>query len=244
MGRLHTPIRTPADADAPSVATPSTARPDGAEPPPVELEPEAQGMLLALARSALASAASEAGWASSSGSGRERSGRESGPGSSIGDDPRLAQPAAVFVTLTREGELRGCMGRLVADLPVAEAVISSATSAALFDPRFAPVSADELPALRLDVSVLGPAVPLTDPAAFRPGVEGIVVERDGRGALLLPEVATEFGWGATEMLEAVCRKAGLARDAWRDPWTRLLVFRTLRFGGPAVEGDEGDENAS
>jgi AMMECR1 domain-containing protein len=62
----------------------------------------------------------------------------------------------------------------------------------------------------------------------------VIVERGGRRGLLLPEVATEFSWGATQMFDAVCRKAGLPVDAWRDPGTRLRWFRTVRFGGPTI----------
>jgi AMMECR1 domain-containing protein len=77
-------------------------------------------------------------------------------------------------------------------------------------------------------------VALPDPAAFRPGVDGIVIGRDGRRGLLLPEVAVMLEPGPTAMLDAVCRKAGLPRDAWRDPRSALWVFRTCRFGGPAT----------
>ena len=69
-----------------------------------------------------------------------------------------------------------------------------------------------------------------------PGVHGVIVESVGRGALLLPEVATDHGWDGARMLGAVCEKAGLPRYAWRDQGTRRLVFRTVRFGGPAVQG--------
>jgi AmmeMemoRadiSam system protein A len=120
------------------------------------------------------------------------------------------------------------VGSLVAEQPLGEAVASAGASAAVRDPRFMPVTERELPAIHIDVSVLGPAVPLADPMAFRPGIDGIIVARDGRRALLLPEVATDLGWGAREMLDAVCEKAGLEGHAWHDPRTRLSVFRTSR----------------
>ncbi len=147
--------------------------------------------------------------------------------------PELEPPGDAFVTLTEHGELRGCMGTLDADLPVAVAVVRAAGMAATRDPRFWPVGADELDRLRIEVSVLGPSRPLDDPAAFVPGRDGIVVEARGRRALLLPQVATEMGWGTTEMLDAVCEKAGLPADAWRDRGTRLLVFEVRRVAGPA-----------
>lgn len=152
----------------------------------------------------------------------------------------LDRPAAVFVTLTEDGDLRGCIGTIRPDRPLAEAVVSAATSAAGRDPRFPAVRAAELGTIEVEISVLGTPVPLDDPTAFRPGVDGVIVERDGRLAILLPEVATTLGWGTAEMLDAVCLKAGLARDAWRRSGTRLRRFRTTRFGGSAIEvSDEG-----
>jgi AmmeMemoRadiSam system protein A len=153
---------------------------------------------------------------------------ESGPGRD--------QRAAAFVTLTVDGELRGCMGNLDPTRPLRESVAASALSAALDDPRFPRVRSDELPGIEVGVSVLGPASPIADRGTFRPGVDGVIVERGGRRGLLLPEVATEWSWGATEMFTAVCRKAGLPGDAWRDPGTRLFAFQTVRFGGQAVPG--------
>lgn len=142
--------------------------------------------------------------------------------------------AAVFVTLTDDGDLRGCMGTLDPAQPVAEAVAAAAMTAALDDPRFYPVEGDELGELEVDVSILGTPVELAAPTDFVPGVEGIIVERGPRLGLLLPEVATSHGWDGERMLGAVCRKAGLPSDAWRDPGTRCLVFRTVRFGGAVV----------
>ena len=83
--------------------------------------------------------------------------------------------------------------------------------------------------------MLGPFHPIVDPDAFRPGIDGVLVESGGHLGLLLPEVATAASWGAAEMFGAVCRKAGLAADAWRDHRTRLSTFTTTRFGGPAIE---------
>lgn len=141
----------------------------------------------------------------------------------------LERPAAAFVTIHRAGELRGCVGSLVPGRAVWRSVIAAAAGAA-DDPRFDLLGRDEIADLTIDVSVLGPIVPLDDPAGFVAGEHGLVVERGFQGALMLPEVATEHGWGAAEMLAATCRKAGLAVDAWRDPATRLAVFRTARFG--------------
>jgi AmmeMemoRadiSam system protein A len=147
--------------------------------------------------------------------------------------PEMSGPADAFVTLTAGEDLRGCMGTLGAEMPVGDAVVRAAGMAATRDPRFRPVAAGELAGLRIEVSVLGPPRPLADPADFVAGRDGIVVEARGRRALLLPQVATEMGWGATEMLDAVCEKAGLSSDAWRASGTRLLVFEVERASGPA-----------
>lgn len=142
-------------------------------------------------------------------------------------DVRL--PAAAFVTLREDGELRGCMGRLDEGRPCWQNVLSAAANSAVADPRFSPVVGAERPRLEIEVSVLGQFVELADPADFVPGLHGIVVERAGRRALLLPQVAPENGWSGPEMMSACCWKAGLPADAWRRPDTRLTVFTALVF---------------
>ena len=150
----------------------------------------------------------------------------------------MGRQADAFVTLTEDGLLRGCMGTLGADEPVGAAVVRAATLAATRDPRFAPVAPDELERLNVEVSVLGPSRPLPDPNAFVAGRDGIVVEAHGRRAILLPQVATEMGWGAEEMLYAVCQKAGLRAGAWREPGTHLSTFCVQRTSGPAADPEQ------
>jgi AmmeMemoRadiSam system protein A len=153
--------------------------------------------------------------------------------------PALAAPADAFVTLTvDDDDLRGCMGTLGAEMPLGEAVVRAAGMAATRDPRFPPVAAPELPGISIEVSVLSRPRPLANPGDFVPGRDGIVVEARGRRALLLPQVATEMRWGTTEMLDAVCAKAGLHADAWRERATRLEVFEVERASGPLVAAGE------
>ena len=144
--------------------------------------------------------------------------------------PELLVHAAAFVTLREGGQLRGCIGMMRYDVPLWVNVRDSAIAAARDDPRFLPVAPAELPEIEVEISVLEPPVPLPDPALFEAGRHGIVVERGNCRALLLPQVAPEMGWGETQMLEAVCRKAGLRPDAWRDRATRLYVFESVCFG--------------
>jgi AmmeMemoRadiSam system protein A len=149
-------------------------------------------------------------------------------------DPRVLTPellacSAAFVTLHKSGGLRGCIGMRRYDVPLWINVRDSAIAAARDDPRFPAVAPTELPAIEIEISLLEPPVPLADPAMFEAGRHGIVVERGECRALLLPQVAPEMGWGGPQMLDAVCRKAGLRADAWRDPATRLYVFESVCF---------------
>jgi AmmeMemoRadiSam system protein A len=153
------------------------------------------------------------------------------------EPPILGTPGAAFVTLEEGGELRGCMGILEHDRPLRETVAEAAKSAALRDPRFWPVEPDEVGRIVLEVTVLGPMVPLDDPLDFDAPTEGVVVERGMRRALLLPQVARERGWDAKTTLEAVCHKAGLPGDAWRLPGTRVFAFGAAEAAErPGAEG--------
>ena len=148
--------------------------------------------------------------------------------------PALSEPAAAFVTIHERGSLRGCIGLMRFETELWQNVRDAAAAAALDDPRFLPVDESELAALELEISVLDPPVDLPNPSGFVAGRHGIVVERGGHRALLLPQVATEMGWDETQMLEAVCRKANLPSDAWREASTRLLVFESTCFDEAAV----------
>lgn len=138
-----------------------------------------------------------------------------------------------FVTLSRRGELRGCVGQVEPQLPLGELVGSMAAAAARDDPRFPPLLPEELEDLDVHVSVLSaPARSAADLVV--PGRDGIVVRRGARQAVLLPQVATQYGWGRETLLSMACRKAGLPEDAWRDPETVVLTFRAQNIPGEAV----------
>ncbi len=138
--------------------------------------------------------------------------------------------AGAFVTLHRDRQLRGCIGSLQTDRPVAEIVRQSAVAAAE-DPRFSPVTPDEVGALDVEVSVLGPleALDPVDPAGVEIGRHGLVVEEGLRRGLLLPQVATEWGWDAETFLSQACVKAGLPTDAWRRG-AGVFRFEAVVFG--------------
>ena len=148
--------------------------------------------------------------------------------------PSTREHAATFVSLHEGGKLRGCIGLMRFEFPMWMNVRDAAVAAALEDTRFLPVAASELPYLEIEISVLEPPVRLPNPADFRVGRQGIVVERGSRRGLMLPQVASEMGWGADQMLDAVCRKAALPGDAWRDPETRLFVFESYCFAEASI----------
>lgn len=129
---------------------------------------------------------------------------------------RLALPRAAFVSLHVGPALRGCLGSyLPGDLSLSEVVIAMAGAAASNDPRFGPVSADELGQLVVEISVLGPLVVVSSPAEIVVGRDGLLVEHAGRRGLLLPQVAARLEWTADRFLAEACRKAGLPLDAWQ-----------------------------
>lgn len=132
------------------------------------------------------------------------------------DEEGMPEVSGVFVTIKHRGELRGCLGTLSDGCRLAEEVVRCAANSASEDPRFAAISADELPELRLEVSVLGRLERIDAlPNAFTVGIHGLVVELGGRRGLLLPQVATEWGWTPVQFLRQTCVKAGLAPDAWQ-----------------------------
>ena len=143
--------------------------------------------------------------------------------------PELCSPHAAFVTLKKYGELRGCIGKMDFDRPLWENVVSAAVASALEDPRFEPVRPEELPELRLEISVLEPPVALARVEDFDAQRHGIIIEKGYRHALLLPKVAQEYGWDARKTLETACWKAGLPVDAWREPDARLQIFTAADF---------------
>jgi len=122
-----------------------------------------------------------------------------------------------FVTIKRNGELRGCLGTLECKRPLAEEVARLAASSSHEDPRFEPVRASELADLQYEVSILGPLEPIDPraPDAIVIGRHGLVVEQGVRRGLLLPQVATEWHWDRDQFLAHTCRKAGLPSDAWQ-----------------------------
>jgi len=183
---------------------------------PPALDAEARAALLRLARAAICAGVRGEDW--------------SRPRALL---PPLNEPGAAFVSLHLEGDLRGCIGVLRPSPTLAEAVAHCARAAALEDPRFAPLAAHELARTLIEISVLGALRPLAAAELPRPGVDGVVVAREDRQGLLLPQVAVGRGWSAERFLEETCRKAGLPRDAWRRG-ALVSVFQAQVFSEAAT----------
>src|SRR5882672_2216141 len=145
----------------------------------------------------------------------------------------LTETAGAFVTLHRDGQLRGCVGQVESPDPLAETIVRAAINAALHDPRFPSVGADEVGSLEIEISVLSPPSPIA-PDAILLGRHGLLIVNGENRGLLLPQVATERRWSSQRFLEETCAKAGLPRDAWREPSTRVLAFAAEVFSDASV----------
>jgi len=145
-----------------------------------------------------------------------------------GAQGKLSAPGAAFVTLTKNGRLRGCIGYTEAVAPLFKVVQECAVAAATEDPRFPPVSPKELPSLRVEISVLTPLFPIR-PEEVEVGRHGLMVEQGRRRGLLLPQVPVEWGWDRETFLDQVCVKADLPPSAWRHGAT-LRGFTAEVFG--------------
>ena len=121
----------------------------------------------------------------------------------------------VFVTIHHRVELRGCIGHIEPDQLLVRIVAQCAASACSADPRFPPIAADELVDIDVELSLLGPLESILGPDDIEIGRHGLLVGREGRRGLLLPQVATERKWDAVTFLAQTCRKAGLPIDTWK-----------------------------
>jgi AmmeMemoRadiSam system protein A len=137
--------------------------------------------------------------------------------------PELSEPRGAFVTLMRNGRLRGCVGQVEPVDPLARVVVQCAVSAATEDPRFAPVVANEVPELEIELSLLSRPRPVRF-EEIEIGRHGLIATHMGKSGLLLPQVADEHNWPVERFLEETCLKAGLDAYAWKSPETRIEAF--------------------
>jgi AmmeMemoRadiSam system protein B/AmmeMemoRadiSam system protein A len=136
----------------------------------------------------------------------------------------LREDRGAFVTLKIHGQLRGCIGRLVSDRPLGEVVAEMALAAAFQDSRFSPLRAEELKGLEIEISALTPFQKITGVEEIQVGKHGILMRNGRSSGLLLPQVATDYGWDRTGFLEHTCQKAGLPKSCWKDKDTEITIF--------------------
>jgi hypothetical protein len=131
-------------------------------------------------------------------------------------NPKLKTDGAVFVTIREKGALRGCIGHVQAVMPLYQSVVKNAIAASSSDPRFPPVTKDELQDMEIEISLLSPIQPLKDVKNIEIGKHGLVIRKGSRSGLLLPQVPIEQGWDRQTFLRQICAKAGLPEYAWKD----------------------------
>ncbi len=141
----------------------------------------------------------------------------------------MNQPRGAFVTLHKHGALRGCIGRMRAEVPLFEVVREMALSAAFEDPRFPPLRQDEFKEIDLEISVLSPFEPCK-PGEVVVGKHGVYIVSGFRSGVFLPQVAPEQGWDREKLLENLCGKAGLESGAYRSVDAKLYSFTAFVFG--------------
>lgn len=145
------------------------------------------------------------------------------------DRKSLLEPKGAFVSLHKDRQLRGCIGQLEPDQELFRIVQQCALSAALKDPRFSPLEEEELAGLDIEISVLTPFKQVLNVDEIVVGKHGLFLVRGHCRGLLLPQVATEFGWDRIQFLKQTCFKAGLPGTAWQDPATEIYSFEAEVF---------------
>lgn len=152
----------------------------------------------------------------------------------VNDVPEhLNKPLGVFVTLLKNGELRGCIGYPYPIVPLAQAVADNAINAAFFDPRFEPLSKDELNKIKIEITVLTlpEEIKYKNPEdllnKIEIGRDGLIIEYGGYSGLLLPQVPVEYGWNKSEYLSHACLKAGLPGDIWKREKIKVKTFQGI-----------------
>ena len=146
------------------------------------------------------------------------------------DSDNLRLKRGAFVTLKKQGRLRGCIGYIKAYKPLWKTVQEMAVAAAFHDPRFPSLRAEEIQQLTFEISVLSPLKRIADVNDIEVGRHGLYIIRRHHSGLLLPQVATEYKWDRETFLEETCHKAGLPPDAWKDKETEIYIFSADYFG--------------
>ncbi|MEA2016566.1 MAG: AmmeMemoRadiSam system protein A [Actinomycetota bacterium] len=144
-------------------------------------------------------------------------------------DSALNIKCGAFVTLHINDNLRGCIGNITAETPLWQTVSNMAVESALRDPRFYPLTPDELKKADIEVSALSPLKKIKDPAEVKVGKHGLLIKSGSYQGLLLPQVATSYRWDRTVFLEQTCCKAGLNKNCYRKKDTEIFIFSAVVF---------------
>ncbi len=144
--------------------------------------------------------------------------------------PDLQQPCGAFVTITKNEQLRGCIGYIVSDEPLFKTVCEVARLAAAEDPRFPPLIEQELSEILIEISVLSPPEPLTNYEDIVIGKHGLILEEENAHGVLLPQVAVEHKMNISEFLTALCKKANLHPSTWMQRPLSIKTFTADVFG--------------
>ncbi len=142
----------------------------------------------------------------------------------------LQEERAVFVTLHKDGNLRGCIGHMQARIPLYKAVIEMAIASAYEDPRFPSVQKKELTEIEIEISILSPMERISDYKQIRLGIDGVLIKKGFRSGVYLPQVATDTDWDLETFLRSLCSsKAGLPADAYKDPDVEIYIYQVEKF---------------
>lgn len=142
-----------------------------------------------------------------------------------------------FVTLRENASLRGCIGRMQSSDPLAQTIADMALAAAFEDPRFAPVTADELPYIEIEITLLSPLAPIL-PDQVVVGRHGLLISAMGRSGVLLPQVPIEYGWDRETFLDQLCIKAGLPEGTWKSSHAQLYGFEGFIFSESSLSAPD------
>lgn len=140
---------------------------------------------------------------------------------------QLNSELGAFVTLTKAGQLRGCIGQIIGRGPLYQAVAQMAVAAAFNDSRFPPLHLEELEELEWEISVLGPLTLCSDTERIEIGTHGLIIQKGTHQGLLLPQVASSRNWTPEVFLENLCRKAGLDSGDWQEPDAQIYWFECV-----------------
>ena len=144
--------------------------------------------------------------------------------------PTLEAKCGAFVTLHKNGKLRGCIGNLIGVKPLYTTIREMALASAFEDPRFTPLEGKELEEIDIEISVLSPMIKIKSIDEIEIGRHGVFIKKGNNSATFLPQVAVEQKWTLNELMENVCLKAGIDKDGWKSPDTEISVYTAIVFG--------------